>query len=98
MKETTCSHSFGCRNLTAEVTYCAFKMINAKMIEFNIVTLMNDPDGNTVGRRTVLLLYVQRNLQLVCTNRAQRANKLICNNEHTGEAALTGLMQTGPGL
>lgn len=96
MKETTCSHSFGCRTLTC--TYCAFTMINAKIIEFNNVTLMNNTDGNTVGRGTVLLLYVQRNLQLMCTNRAQRANRLICNNEHTGEAALTGLMQTGPGI
>lgn len=35
--------------------------------------------------------YVQENLQPMCRNRAQRANKLICNNDHTGEAALTGL-------
>lgn len=48
--------------------------------------------------RMGFLTYVQRNLQLVCTNRVQRANKLICNNEHAGEAAVTGLMQTGPGL
>lgn len=41
------------------------------------------------------LTYVQENTEL---NRVQRANELICHDKHTGEAALTGLQQTGPGV